>query len=318
MSTQEERFAQIAAAIREKDGTTGPIKALDFAARIRAIPIGSGASDFAIPLVVTVDAGATVTAAHGETTVTATSGADGTAALILTAPGIWRVTADLGDKEKSTEIEVIDGYTAEFMLSSRLPVGYTELEYIHWEGTHTSYILLENIHGFTDRISCKFYFDNVELSSLSTSSADVFIACSKYSSSYYFISLSIKKDKMLYSSLGGSSTNAGIVVAGTLFSFDLDFKNGKFTANGQELKGTRRNFEIGIVYKNIGGAPASDRYSAPGKFYSFKQYRNDEIIHEYVPCINADGVCGIFDINTENFITNTHKTPTPVTPGPAV
>jgi len=42
LSTQEERFAQIAAAIREKDGSTGPIKALDFAARIRAIQAGGG------------------------------------------------------------------------------------------------------------------------------------------------------------------------------------------------------------------------------------------------------------------------------------
>lgn len=46
MSTQEERFAQIAAAIREKDGTTAPIKALDFAARILAIPTtGGGGGD---------------------------------------------------------------------------------------------------------------------------------------------------------------------------------------------------------------------------------------------------------------------------------
>lgn len=40
MSTQEERFAQIAAAIREKDGSTSPIRALDFAARIRALQAG--------------------------------------------------------------------------------------------------------------------------------------------------------------------------------------------------------------------------------------------------------------------------------------
>lgn len=41
MSVQEERFSQIAAAIREKDGTTAPIAALDFANRIRAIPTGT-------------------------------------------------------------------------------------------------------------------------------------------------------------------------------------------------------------------------------------------------------------------------------------
>lgn len=50
MSTQEERFAQIAAAIREKDGTTAPIKALDFAARIRAISTqGGGGGGLRLP-----------------------------------------------------------------------------------------------------------------------------------------------------------------------------------------------------------------------------------------------------------------------------
>lgn len=51
MSTQEERFAQIAAAIREKDGTTAPIKALDFAERIRAISTqgGSGGGGLRLP-----------------------------------------------------------------------------------------------------------------------------------------------------------------------------------------------------------------------------------------------------------------------------
>lgn len=40
MSIQEVRFTEIANAIREKDGTTAPIRALDFANRIRAISGG--------------------------------------------------------------------------------------------------------------------------------------------------------------------------------------------------------------------------------------------------------------------------------------
>ena len=42
MSIQENRFADIANAIREKDGTTAPIKALDFAERIRSLSAGGG------------------------------------------------------------------------------------------------------------------------------------------------------------------------------------------------------------------------------------------------------------------------------------
>lgn len=74
MSVQEERFADIAAAIREKDGTVDPIRALGFAARIRAIGAGGGGgSAFAVPLVVTVDAGAVITATNGGHSVTATA-----------------------------------------------------------------------------------------------------------------------------------------------------------------------------------------------------------------------------------------------------
>lgn len=44
MSVQENKLKAIADAIREKDGTTAPIPANDFPARIRAIPSGGGGS----------------------------------------------------------------------------------------------------------------------------------------------------------------------------------------------------------------------------------------------------------------------------------
>lgn len=313
MSTQEERFTQIATAIREKDGTTGPIKALDFAARIRAIPIGSGASDFAIPLVVTVDAGATVTAAHGETTVTATSGADGTAALILTAPGIWRVTAALGDKEKSTEIEVIDGYTAEFMLSSRLPVGYTELEYIHWEGNYTSFVLLDGIICSTDRILYTFFPESHGTGESST--VQEVLLFFGYGTTRFVFLASVGSNRLRYFAGGSSAKFATIQMSNSMLVFDLDWTSRKYSVNDVALSGNVYSSNYNN-YRNLGSNPPAK--TSKGKFYSFIHYRKGEILHEYVPCINADGVCGIFDINTETFITNTHSTPTPVTPGPAV
>ena len=42
MSTYQDYLADIADAIREKDGTSSPILASDFAERIRAIPSGGG------------------------------------------------------------------------------------------------------------------------------------------------------------------------------------------------------------------------------------------------------------------------------------
>ena len=45
MSYQEDRFLEIANAIREKDGSSDPIKAVDFAARIEEIQSGGGGDD---------------------------------------------------------------------------------------------------------------------------------------------------------------------------------------------------------------------------------------------------------------------------------
>lgn len=136
MSVQETKLKAIADAIREKEGSTGPIPAGDFAARILALPGGSGTEGFAVPLVVTVEQGAAVTAVQGDTTITGTSGAGGTVTLILTAPGEWTVTASLNGKQKETTVTVGNGYEAVLRMSSNLPEGvtlpegYVELEYI--------------------------------------------------------------------------------------------------------------------------------------------------------------------------------------------
>lgn len=310
MSTQEERFAQIAAAIREKDGTTGPIKALDFAARIRAIPIGSGASDFAIPLVVTVDAGAAVTATHGETTVTATSGADGTAALILTAPGIWRVTAALGDKEKSTEIEVIDGYTAEFMLSSRLPVGYTELEYIHSDGK-------SGINtGFNTNFASTRHVLDIEADNYvsGVSGNNYIITMTGVASRYYCFLSRPSQNKIRYRYYTNAYQEKYEDITGKRLIIDWNFPEGKLHVGASSFITNPVNYTMGtfthffVMEQGDGGIPA--------KMYSAQIYTNGTIQRDFVPCIDPFGAVGLFDLVEEKFYPNA-GTGT-FTPGPAV
>ncbi|WP_164706578.1 hypothetical protein [Intestinibacillus sp. Marseille-P6563] len=67
---------------------------------------------FAVPLVVTVDSGATVTAINGATELTAVS--DGTATILLTSPGDWEVSAQLADGRSTNvvNISVPASYTA--------------------------------------------------------------------------------------------------------------------------------------------------------------------------------------------------------------
>ena len=69
---------------------------------IRSIQ-GGGGGDFAVPLVVTVEAGAVVTAVKGEVSVSATAGEDGTVALVLPEPGEYTVFATKGDKRSTKQ-----------------------------------------------------------------------------------------------------------------------------------------------------------------------------------------------------------------------
>lgn len=107
------------------------------------------APTYAGVLVVTVDAGAEVTATDGTTTLTATS--TGTATFHLPNGGTWTVSATLNGNHSPPEtvdmqenfsltlspggtasVNVPSQYTAELSFSkpSRLPDGYTEVEYI--------------------------------------------------------------------------------------------------------------------------------------------------------------------------------------------
>lgn len=76
---------------------------------------------FAVPLVVTVASGATVTAQNGDTTLTAVS--NGTATIMLTTSGEWTVFAELnGEKTNSVVIDVRDSYSASLYFSPLIPV----------------------------------------------------------------------------------------------------------------------------------------------------------------------------------------------------
>ena len=72
---------------------------------------------------------------------------------------------------------------------------------------------------------------------------------------------------------------------------------------------------VGGSGKSIGSYSSA---SVKGDFYGMKHYKSGELIHNYTPCINPDGVAGLFDSVSKTFIRNTHTSPTSVTAGPAV
>lgn len=108
-------LTKVASAIREKGGTSDPLVYPDgFVTAIQAIQTG-----IATQLVVTVSAGATVTATNGSKTISGTSDSTGVCTLIVPEAGTWSVSATLDGKTSDTKIVTItDSYAVEIFFAS--------------------------------------------------------------------------------------------------------------------------------------------------------------------------------------------------------
>ena len=105
--TNDIELTSVADAIREKGGTSDPLTYPDgFASAVRAIQTGI------VPqLVVTVSAGATVTATNGSKTISGTSDSTGVCTLIVPETGTWSVSATLDGKTSDTKtVSITDSY----------------------------------------------------------------------------------------------------------------------------------------------------------------------------------------------------------------
>lgn len=100
-------LTKVASAIREKGGTSDPLVYPDgFVTAIQAIQTG-----IAPQLIVTVSAGATVTATNGAKTISGTSDSTGVCTLIVPEIGTWSVSATLDGKTSDTKaVTITDSY----------------------------------------------------------------------------------------------------------------------------------------------------------------------------------------------------------------
>ena len=116
--TNDIELTSVADAIREKGGTSDPLTYPDgFASAVRAIQTGI------VPqLVVTVSAGATVTATNGSKTISGTSDSTGVCTLIVPEIGTWSVSATLDGKTSDTKaVTITDSYAVSlYFVSSTL------------------------------------------------------------------------------------------------------------------------------------------------------------------------------------------------------
>lgn len=316
MSIQEDNLHAIADAIRQKEGSSGLIPASDFAARILEIKSGG---DFAAPLVVSVDAGATVTASLGETTVSGVSDESGSVTLILPAPGEWTVTAELDGKVKSTTVVVDDSYKATLQMHSNLPEGitlpdgYVELEYI--ENPNLGYITNLKDLDISHNIPFEFVLDvdpsNINDAYLVGQNCYYSWSTPKYTSGIV-LCFKVSEENVTLTLLGGGTQSSGtsisyyptlatITVPNTKLTVQTDFST-YLDVNGTQKTFSRSNFTYTppspalFAYSSTtrtSSAAATTVYPRPiaCKLYSIKYGAAG---HMWVPCKNPDGKPGMY------------------------
>ncbi len=306
MSFQEEKLKEIADAIREKDGTTALILADDFPARIRAIPSGGG-SDFAVPLAVTTDAGALITAVNGEITVSGTAGEDGTAVLILTAPGEWTVMASLDGKEKTAGVTVKDGYEVKIKLSSRLPDGYTEVEYIQSNNLcqiDTNYKVVFN----KTRIV-------MDIEQIGEQSSSAFIFQAAASGSYQCYIGRSSDTRWFYKFGTSASVYMDLDIVDKRVIIDCDFTKSTLFIDGHNYSIYKGSQTTGI-FSWFRRSPGTYSPSMLAKMYSAQIYDVGVLLFDFVPCINPGGAVGLYELVNGKFYTDAGQGT--LTAGPAV
>lgn len=97
----------------------------------------------------------------------------------------------------------------------------------------------------------------------------------------------------------------------------IDYPNTKIMVDDTTFKGlaTAASYIPNAAVRVLGSA-AAETSSVKAKLYSLKFYNGDELIRDFVPCINPEGITGVYDIIGGLFLSS--ATSTPLIAGPAV
>lgn len=286
----------------------------NLAPTIDTITGGGGAT---ATVVVTAPTGSTVTMTKETTTKTATEvSGTWTFSIGFEEIGVWTVNASLGTKSKTETVEVTEA--TEYLVSiaySRLPEGYTELEYI--ESTGTQYIdQLLSMRG----MDYGWYIDAEYTSDYS--STPQYITGIRYerviqrtlgwfSGDYYTPSGAFIMDWRNWAESASKSIVIGTVTKNlrfqTSYIYEADSKMVATKTDGSTVVKTDGS-TVTTVYNNwyVFGRWANDEDAkcAKIKLYSFKSYEKAMVVRDFVPCINPSNQVGMYDLVSQQFFGN--------------
>ena len=176
---------------------------------------------------------------------------------------------------------------------SKLPSGYTELEYIHLDGTQ--YIDMGFKATENTKIEAKFHNEQ-------SANSAVFGADKAWTQDAFGIWINSTIAVPVVGTVSGT-INVSYSSAYDTFTLDKDTLklNGGtiWTASGVSAFQTPTNVCLGAVNRN---GTVSEKFV--GRMYYCKAWESDTLIRNFVPCKNASGVIGLYDMVGRQFYAN--------------
>lgn len=175
----------------------------------------------------------------------------------------------------------------------KLPNGYKQLEYIHLDGTQ--YIDMGFKATENTKIEAKFHNEQ-------SANSAVFGADKAWTQDAFGIWIN---STIAVPVVGTVSGTIGVSYSSVYDTFTLDKNTLKlnggtiWTASGVSAFQTPTNVCLGAVNRN--GA-VSEKFV--GRMYYCKAWESDTLIRNFVPCKNASGVIGLYDMVCRQFYAN--------------
>lgn len=195
--------------------------------------------------------------------------------------------------------------TAEFVegIDSRLPEGYTEVEYI--ESSGTQYIntgikpnattkLSMDIEPLTSGSSTKKYFFR---------SAYIPTSGSRYVFNIAWDTSGISASMGSYGTVSYTTINNDTTPRRIFLQMDATSKTA--TADDVTVNFTSNAYRSSMSNINLLTSNTfSSSYTLSAKLYSCEIHNNGELVRDFVPCISPNGIVGMYDLATNAFYSN--------------
>ena len=211
------------------------------------------------------------------------------------------------EAEYTFSVERDRSLAAVFAVASRLPVGYTEVEYIESPGVLSGIDTGIKISGNKTKFIIEMEAGNVIR-------GDSESILSSYASDWPLYIARNSKDTQITYRMGNETKTISVSITGKKIKIILDFTQGILAVGSRSVSITPFS-SIKSNNQFLLRGPAYGSFGIKCKLYSSQVYTDDTLEREFVPCQDSKGIAGMYDLIGGKFYESAFDA---FTPGPAV